>query len=52
MDTLKKETDYEYLIFAFANKNKKIFKKYTEFWDEIKNQIERNGGKLYIRKIL
>ena len=30
----------KYLIFASTYKNKKVFKKYTELWDEIKNQIE------------
>ena len=36
----------KYLIFASTNNNKKVLRKYTELWDEIKNQIETiNGGK-------
>ena len=35
----------KYLILASTNRNKKVFKKYTELW-EIKNKIETiNGGK-------
>ena len=34
------------LIFASTDKNKKVLKKYTDLWDEIKNQIETiNDGK-------
>ena len=34
-----------YLIFASTDKNKEALEKYTELWDEIKNQIETiNGG--------
>ena len=34
------------MIFASTSKNKEIFKKYTELWDAIKNQIETiSGGK-------
>ena len=33
-------------MFASTNKNKKVLKKYTDVWNEIKNQIEtQNGGK-------
>ena len=36
----------KYLIFASTNQNKKVLEKYTELWNEIKNQIETiNGGK-------
>ena len=36
----------KYLVFASRDKNKEIFKKYTELWYEIKNQIETiNSGK-------
>ena len=36
----------KYLILASTDKNKEVLKKYTELWDEIKNQIETiNGGK-------
>ena len=30
----------KYLIFASTDKNKEVLEKYTELWDEIKNQIE------------
>ena len=36
----KGSNGYKYLIFASTNKNKKVFKKYTRLWDEIKDQIE------------
>ena len=43
MDTLKKD---KYLVFDSRNENKEVLKKYTQLWDEIKNQIETiNGGK-------
>ena len=29
----------KHLIFASADKNKEVLKKYTELWDKIKNQI-------------
>ena len=32
------------MIFASTNKNKKVLKKYTELWDEIKNEIETING--------
>ena len=36
----------KYLAFASKGKNKKVLKKYTQLWDEIKNPIETiNGGK-------
>ena len=47
----------KYLIFASTDKNKEIWKKYTELWNEIDNQIETiNGGepieyKKYFTKI-
>ena len=34
----------KYLIIASTNQNKKVFKKYTKLWNEIKNQIETIGG--------
>ena len=34
------------MIFASTKDNKEVLRKYTEFWDGIKNQIETiNGGK-------
>ena len=47
----------KYLLFASTDKNKEIWKKYTELWNEIDNQIETiNGGepieyKKYFTKI-
>ena len=36
----------KYLVFGSTNEYKKVFKKYTEFWDGIKDEIETiNGGK-------
>ena len=35
----------EYLIFGSMNKNKKVLTKYTEFWDGIKNLIEKINNK-------
>ena len=36
----------KYLVFDSANENKEVLKKYTEIWDEIKNEIgTTNGGK-------
>ena len=43
---IKESNGNEYLVLASTNKNKKVLKKYTELWDEVKNQIEAiNGGK-------
>ena len=36
----------KYLICASTNKNKEVVKKYTEFWGEIKNLIEKLHGRL------
>ena len=45
MDTLlKKNNENKYLIFAFMNKNKEVFKKYSKPWNEIKNQIKTISG--------
>ena len=33
-----------YLIFVSTDKNKELLERYTELWDEIKNQIETIGG--------
>ena len=36
----------KYLVFDSTNENIKVFKKYTELWDGIKNEIKAiNGGK-------
>ena len=43
---IEKENEDKYLIFASTDQNKEALKKYTELWDEIKNQIKTiNGGK-------
>ena len=34
------------MILDFTDKNKKIWKKYTQFWDGIKNSIEKVNNKL------
>ena len=36
----------KYLVFDSTDENKEVFKKYTELWNGIKNEIETiNGGK-------
>ena len=47
MDILSARKDgSQYLVFDSTDKNKEVFKKYTELWDGIKNEIETiNGGK-------
>ena len=40
----EKSNKNKYLVFASTNKNKEILKKYTELWDEIKNQIKTING--------
>ena len=36
----------KYLVFDSTDENKEVFKKYTELWNVIKNEIETiNGGK-------
>ena len=50
-----KKNGIKYLVFNSADKNKEVLKKYTEFWDGIKNEIKAiNGGKkkLNLTKIL
>ena len=43
---IEESYEYKYLIFASTNNNKKVLRKYTELYDEIKNQTETiNGGK-------
>ena len=34
----------KYFISASTNKNKKVFKKYAELWNEIKNQVKTKNG--------
>ena len=41
---IKESNGNENFLLASANKNKKVFKKYTELGDEIKNQIEAING--------
>ena len=43
---IKENNRNKYLVFDSTDENKKIFKKYRELWDGIKNEIETiNGGK-------
>ena len=43
-NSIEESNEDKYLIFASTNKNKKVFKQFTEIWDEIKNQIETING--------
>ena len=43
-NSTKESNENKYLIFASTGKNKEVLKKYTELWDEIKNQIETTSG--------
>ena len=39
---------WKYLVFDSTNENKEVLEKYTELWDEIKNETETiNGGKKF-----
>ena len=43
---IEEKNGNKYLIFDSSNKNKEVFKQYTELWDGIKNGIETiNRGK-------
>ena len=43
---IERKNESKYLVFDFTDKNKEVFKKYRELWDEIENEIETiNGGK-------
>ena len=35
---LNENNPYKYLIFASTNKNKKVLRKYTDVWNEIKSK--------------
>ena len=42
---IEEKNGSKYLVFDSSDKNKKVFKKYTELWDGIKNEIHTmNGG--------
>ena len=41
---IKDSNGDKHLIFASTDNNKKVFKKYIELWDKIKNQIETING--------
>ena len=43
-NSTEESNENKYLIFASTDKNKEVLKKYTELWDEIKNQIETISG--------
>ena len=40
-NSIEKNNGGKYLVFAPADTNKEVLKKYTELWDQIKNQIKR-----------
>ena len=37
---IEEKNENKYLVFDSTDKNKEVLKKYTELWDEIKNEIE------------
>ena len=39
-----KINESKYLVFDLIDENKEVFKKYTELWDGIKNEIETING--------
>ena len=43
-NSTEESNENKYLIFASKYKSKEVLKKYTELWDEIKNQIETMSG--------
>ena len=43
--TLKKKNEIKYLVLDNVNENKEVSKKYEEFWEDVKKEIETiNGG--------
>ena len=43
---IEEKNGSKYLVFDFTDENKEVFKKCTELWNGIKNEIEAiNGGK-------
>ena len=45
-NSVKEKNGSKYLVFNSTYQNRKVFKKYTELWDGIKNEIKTiNGGK-------
>ena len=43
-NSTEESNENKYLIFASKDKSKEVLKKYTDLWDEIKNQIETMSG--------
>ena len=41
---IEKNNGNKYLVFDSTDENKEVLKKYTELWDEIKNEIETTNG--------
>ena len=41
---IEEKNENKYLVFDSTDKNKEVLKKYTELWDEIKNEIETISG--------
>ena len=45
---IEEKNGSKYLVFDSTDENKEVFKKYTELWDGIKNEIETvNGDKKF-----
>ena len=45
-NSIEENNGNKYLIFDPTDENKEVFKKYTELWDGINNEIETiSGGK-------
>ena len=43
---IEEDNENKYLFFDSTDENKEVLEKYTEFWDDIKNEIETiNGSK-------
>ena len=41
---IEEKNENKYLVFDSTDKNKEVLKKYTELWDENKNEIETISG--------
>ena len=45
---IEEKNGSKYLVFDFTDENKEVLKKYAEFWERIKNEIETiNDGKKF-----
>ena len=41
---IEKKNGNKYLVFDYTDENKELLKKYTDIWDEIKNEIKTING--------